>query len=1560
MNRFWSNLHSVFLDPETWDFWRDKAENYPSATQTPETKTQMDREKQVQQAVDVAQENENALADTVVQTPDFSNIAWKVASEISTKYTDKEQFRADLSRFQERLKSKNNNGKWEEYTKVWEKKIKEGYDKLIKSLEENKYFDDCKDNDAKNKKIQDVMVRYSKEVNAQYEKYIWSAGNKTFNRVKDTIFWGNTWDYKDYPAEKIYNQLTGATSISRVDREYTEWYESDILDRTDIDDNNESLSERKNRSFLADDLTQYLWNIRKTPWIINALKWLPIFTVEEDRPSKVDRKAIKQFLKVSSKIEVEWDKDKAIALMEVFHDSSLNTDSGEKDYKLALAKSGIKVEEKYIDDIVKAGNFYINTQREDNAVRDQHAIYLSIIKIIETEGWVDNAVKKFKSIVEQGKKDKKSEKKEGYESGEKLWATNPELYEIAKNLWITDFTSATRLSEKNAEYFWNTPVEKILANLNNDRTLDARDSLTGGSKSWTQFLEVFKYVGKEKALKNLVERAKLQNKALWIGLPEELLKADTIEEDIKSGHFWLILLLQDIINKPGEDLYTLLSGESPIEGDLKIMKEANEASKEMLKKMKLDALKNDGLTLPTPESMQSWLATAFYTEYKRWIWLWNRISFDQWIKWVSMNTWFQFRNDGTVTVWIGLDYSTKINLWKWWSTTPELSAWAFIPLGMWKPELSGSIGFNDETAKEWITKKWIKEHLWVQGGVTMMPAGVYVVSGWFKWEQDKAAWIEVAEQEKMTEFKDKIIGSVLTKAFEQRKMIKSPYATKIDFNDDTKPTRVETFKKAISDVANSKDEKGNILVPEKDQKLVTDAVMRLLLNYNGEDLGEEWVKEVIAQKIAEKYAMAWAEDRRAHITDKAYLSWANLGVFWVVGSPLVWIYAWVKFTKHDLDGYGDRWWDRQEVAQEYQWEWNQKMLDSFNQQLWLSGDKQIKLENWFVVIPAGLKHRVNVNEKMHGLMMKDKNGNILLHTQTPMATDVKKWAATQWGEVIIWWRKWWQYVKLDNIWPDRFVDDKINEDEILKLGEWLTEYNLDVLNKAIMDLNEKIPWKPLHPIIPTDIPTTLLTTRLISKLNEISKKNKKAKITIINENGKIEFKDPVEWDNGRWLELDYQSRFEMIDSDAKKIAEDVYAEALKLKNPKVLHAVKHQPWSEYGAFSTAMTNKDYDGAKEAIKPIFKKLDEEIKDPNISFSNILWGDKFKNLNWDALAQAMMAINNVFARSKQVRWWKENEYEFKWPDGRQKYMSAIIKEREKIQDTLNNKVDSSEAKEWYKSLFNAVSQYVKGNPKNFNVYSSKIASLGNTIGFNLWDKDNPENPLFNPEAYANVVDAIELEKYWLTPDAREWLHKRNMESFAKNPALVNPVLEMVWIETKDLKLKDIVKQDKMKMNWNRCELELDIWGKKYTLSSWMKFWFFPQCVNHMLILTDITITGEDGTSVKFNSSVMENGTRREGEKFTVNSTGSIGIHGSFVLNKPKTEPETEKETPPPTSTPTEDIIPPTEKPSTDPNHKEFDEQPDWTSTETQTTTPTGGDEGASGWYGWWTSGGRGRNR
>ena len=94
-------------------------------------------------------------------------------------------------------------------------------------------------------------------------------------------------------------------SVSNVDRTNVEWYESEVIDWTGTKDGkNIDMNEGQNIDFLSDDLPQYLWGIRKTPWVLNVLKWLPIFSVKEDRPSKVDRKAIRHFLKISSKIKV--------------------------------------------------------------------------------------------------------------------------------------------------------------------------------------------------------------------------------------------------------------------------------------------------------------------------------------------------------------------------------------------------------------------------------------------------------------------------------------------------------------------------------------------------------------------------------------------------------------------------------------------------------------------------------------------------------------------------------------------------------------------------------------------------------------------------------------------------------------------------------------------------------------------------------------------------------------------------------------------------------------------------------------------------------------------------------------------------------------------------------------------------------------------------------------------------------------------------------------------------------------------------------------------------------
>ena len=1516
MNKFRVNLHPAFFDPKTWveyhwssdhEFEENDGTKRPSGyyfnENTYDARDNTYKGGELDEFVVVGKKLNNPdrtsgdsaewlrttlehkgqvdeLEDAVIQNSGFQseiqNVTWTVASEISSEYTDMEQLKRDRSRFQERLRSKDSN--WEEYARIWEKKIAEWFWFLKTSLKERGYFNGKNENEE----LSRIRELYMKEVSAQYDKYIWRASEKTFDSIKDNIFWDGS---EDYPANKIYCQLTWATSISIVDRRYVEWHDTDVLEPISldgVDDASKDMSERQDRNFLSDDLPQYLWNIRKTPWVLNVMKWLPIFSVKEDRPSKVDRKAIRQFLKVSSKINVEW--DKAVALMQALHDNRLNTNSGEADYENVLRDHKITVDKKYLDDIVKVGSFYINTQRVGNADRDQHAIYLSVLKIIESEGWVDNAVKKFKTIVEQAEKDKKAEKKEWYESGELL---DKDTREFMEKLWITDFVSATRLIKKDVSYFKDTPVEKILANLNNDRIIDARDATVGWAKSGAQFLEVFNQVWEDKALTNLLEHAKLMNKTLWLNLDESRFT----KERIQQWDFNLILLLQNIISKPGEDLYTLLSGhsENPFEWlDLAAEKAAaDEAAENMIKKMDLEALKKDGLTLPTPESMQSGLATALYTEYKRGIWLWGKVSFDQWIKWVEMNTGFQVRDDKTVMIWIGLDYSKKIDLWKWWSTTPELSAWAFIPLWMWRPELAGSAWFNNEVAKEWITKNWIKEHLGLRAGATLMPAGVVVLSAWFNWNQDKLAWIESAEQKKMVEFRDTIISSILDKISEKGSTI-------LDFNNST---LVANVKSSILEVANSKDENGNILVPEDKQEMVTNAVMRLLLNYNNANLAQEWVKDIIAQWVAEQYAMAWAEDRKAHITDKAYLSWASLWAFWVAGSPLVWIYAWIKFTKHDLDGYGDRIGQERSLDNsERWWERNAEMIGDLNQRLGLSPEKWLKINSdWYIVVPQSFVHRVLVSDDMKNLMKKDESGNILLDTHTPMHERVWSWSATQWTELLIWSKP--DKKKLDQVWPDWFTTENIDQNAVLALNEGIDNYNINVLNKALNDLKWKISNEN-DPIKQWDF--SKLTPEeqqwLIDKFNALDK-NQKIRLILVNNRGEIEVSNPQNMGEWRWLEVEYQTKAEMIDAKAKSVADDVYAEALKLRNPRALNAVKHQPWDEYRKFNTSMQNREYAQAKADVESLFTRLDREISDENVNFKKVLDWDAFKNLEGDALVQALMSINNIFARSKQVRWWSWN-YEFIWPNGAPKEMRAIIAERYKILNTLEWRNDIDDQAKWrYRQLFDATSDYVNNPDNGYAVKSTKAAHLGNTVWFNLWDKTNPENPLFNPEIYDPVVKLDQLNQEKFTQEAKEGLHKRAMTLFAKNPALVNPILKAVWVDTSNLDLGSLVNSENMRINWDKCELTLDINGKKVTISAWMEFWFFTQCVNHTIILDNISAE-TDETNVTFNSGVWKDGVYQEWSQSIIDSTTEVGASVSVVVSdkKPEEEPKPDATTKP----------------------------------------------------------------
>jgi hypothetical protein len=63
--------------------------------------------------------------------------------------------------------------------------------------------------------------------------------------------------------------------------------------------------------------------------------------------------------------------------------------------------------------------------------------------------------------------------------------------------------------------------------------------------------------------------------------------------------------------------------------------------------------------------------------------------------------------------------------------------------------------------------------------------------------------------------------------------------------------------------------------------------------------------------------------------------------------------------------------------------------------------------------------------------------------------------------------------------------------------------------------------------------------------------------------------------------------------------------------------------------------------------------------------------------------------------------------------------------------------------------------------------------------------------------------------------------------------------------------------------------------------MKFGYFTQCVNHTVILDDISAENEDGTSVTFNSGVWNGKTYTEGTNSTIIATAKYGFGLSVTL-------------------------------------------------------------------------------
>lgn len=1479
MNKFRNNLHSALFNKESVGEVQTSQTSIDLKIETElvvPTKIELNEVKKPLNQIE--QKINGAMSEFDSEYFNFSNT---VGMEVQQSRTDRGTLTNDqLNRVRNRHK---------EYSLKWNENVKQWYRHLLEALAKKGYF-----LQPKAKTTKEIQKKYMDEVSKQYENYVWDAKDEVFNNVKENLFTEHMRD--SYPANIVYKNLTWALSIFSTNRKFTQWRGVHVIDSTKESDNwvgrdleVETASDKENKDFLSKELPRYLRRIRNNPKLLENFN-LGLVSKSTDRPSREDVAAIKNFLEAWTKVEVSGDKDPVLVLLEAFRDNRFNTDTTQELFKEILESHGITLKkDKYLKDIMNAWNFYLSTQAENLSERDQHAIYLGVLRVIEDAWWPANAVSRLKPVVEQAKAEAKLEKEQKFASWEKLQAENPELYKLAQSLWIQDFTYATRLAlraKHNPGYFVKAGVGEIVANVNNDKNIDGRDVVVWWLKSGWQFLDIYNQIWEEKALPKLLERAKTQNDILNLWLDTSIFT----KKAIQSGNAEVILLLQDIISKPGEDLFTLLWGVewgntwliekrdlNQIEKDWKIREEAfNEAWKILNEKAFLENYKElfkwkDNVNIENFADLQASLASYLYDNYKLWLWAGSTLSFNDWAKWLQIWAGGQVRWDWAV-LWLNISYSTSQDLGKWWTMTEALSAWIFLPIISWKADVFASVWLNVSADKKSISMDtWTAHHYWIDAWYNIITNTAYL---WWHDRWNKLEWIPEAARFQAEKFEMWVMRKMLDN-------IKSGLAeigeNRMNLGNDKVNKKVrEVISKMVSEQSD---------IPEVEKESVINWMLMRLVSYDNADLNQPWVKYAIAEQVAAQYEQTWAERRKEDISKWAYFSWYSIWTFWVIWTPKFWAYATAEITRHRIDGAWDKWGNTYESDSETISEWTQDALDGLNQELWLYWNNALKIDNWFVVIPSSLRHRVNVNEIMKWLMKEDENGNILIDVHTPMSSDKAEWGMTQWSEIRIWWNKWKTWTKLDLADWLRFAQWDIDQNKVLELGESVNTYDVNMLNGALDALKKKFPaWDSIQKFEFTN------AEELINKLNALDKW-KIAKLLITKNNAwELVVNEPVEWEEWRGLEIEYQARFEMMDSKAKEIADAVYAEALKVKDPRALNAVKHQPWAEYEAFKEAMKRDvkagkepDYKVARDAIKPIFAKLDQQIKGAN--FTEI--GNELDAItDYNALWQALMSINNIFARSKKVRWWGEN-YEFKWRNKSWKEvpisMGRIIAEREgQISKTIKNYNGENitwDVKDSYQSLIEASAKYRKESKTFDSITSANAASLKNTVWFNLWDKTNPENPLFNPEIYNPMVEMKDLEKYGFGAEQRNALQKHAMKLFAGNEVLRNPILKYLWLDGRKVDIGDFVMMDeKWKLTLDISK-QNDITGerekKRVTLSAWMEFGYFTQCVNHTVILNDIEIETEDGSSVQFNSDVWENGTYREWSVSRILSTTKVNV-------------------------------------------------------------------------------------
>lgn len=1485
------NLHPALFMPWTnWngerskDDWVISTDNLPAAAS-------VEQKNQQESLVSNESSKSQELLENSIEATYFLNPTQKFLEKKRNQETISDEFSAKA--FKEKCQ------KFSERAIQYNDKIKDGYDHLIKTLQDNKYFDKKSESEQTSMR-RDIFAKYSKAVNDVYNKYVRDTKDENFDAVKDSLF---TESSDSYPANDVYKKLT-SSEIFKQEKQNRQAYDVESTWET----LNEGEFDWKYSKFLWYDLPNYLYGINGTKWSIrfqNMIKWVPFLSVSIDKPSNEDKKQIENFVKVAGRLSDKFSSDENGATIEkslinIFKNAETNWT--EQMWRSELIAAGFNnLTDKDVKKVKESGQFYLQVQTASSS-ETQHNIYLAVMQIIEKTGSCDAATRQFYNEVEESKNNKTSKSDINWESlleDAEWWR----LRDFAEKLWITDFASATRLMKMSDESFSNRSETDIIADLNNDWNLTFADE--GVTKTWLQFRNRMKDLSpadQDKAWDNLINYARLLNKTkkLWIRHTE------ITKEDIKNGDKEVILLLQSIISQPGEDLYTLLkygpdAGNDKMKEMLPSQETVEKATQELLKNIDKSKLP-DGIT---PEWLNQAVAWALYTEYSNGIWLGWTISFDQFVKGLKLNSWFQVdTNTWDVNVGLTLTWQPAVDLWKGWHLKPGAHIW-FTPL----QKLSAGAGVT--VTREWLNQNSVIHTIWLWEEYTNIwwVCNVYTTN--LSWSRDKLAWIEKDVENKQREFAEKITTPLLENLFANLKGAETLDATVLDLNEDDTLKAVRDIINQLIEKTLTSDEKSKL--QSEDKESLMNNTIRFLSNFNKVDLSDEYVRKAISAKMAKQYALAWRHQMLNAIDGKTYLSSASIGFSWAQ-LWVIWVgvlHAWVWVTTHRLDGYGDGSFNRYEdwTPEELKWKskWTQEMLNVFNEKLWISSKLEF-VDDWnvtgqtensetvqrnYIKIPSSVMKEctVKINPEMKWLINKDNDGNIILSAKTFISGPFNVFGVASMSKEIV----------IGGGEPN--TADRLTEKN---LWEWTTNGMIDEdklpgrEKEQFHNLWNKDAFEQLKKSCPDGDPLKSVDFWDLIKPETLLQKWQKVVISEVID-GEYKWKFMVEYVNTGVDSDDLQIEYKTEKSESllsPEIAEattNLYAQVSELKT-NALNYIKHNHaesknaaknnktllklQSDYKNFSDFMVKQDYEWASNLMiwedgEWMLSRMESFIngmeKKTVLDFSDIKTlltkAETSSNDKWKVL----MSIINMFARVRSVRWrwldaeWKELYRIDRWFGKvfdleRSKQIKWKINESNLVEQDVKNAYTKLIDSEWAKA---------RQQKEKYNAKDVKAWVLQNAIWINLGDPSSVENPLFNPDVYEDFRDDLDKNQ-------NRVLHEHALKVVAKNPALMSPVLEWLWLGDKQVD----------NISYENQKLILDISWKKVILDADLHFGYFAQCVNQMIYIDNIQATVDwEWASVNFGPSVFWGWATLEWTKRDNVATTKVRLDGAVKVHEDK---------------------------------------------------------------------------